>query len=81
MTTLPNLVASIVQAVQVVNVNLIRDLERESQTLDRIGDGFAQIFERRTFVVYSFEEELALGRNKVYIARILMTHSNLLVMG
>jgi len=64
-TTLPKLVASIVQAVQDVNVDLIRDLERESQTLDRIGDSFAQILNKRTFTVYSFEEELALGGKKI----------------
>ena len=74
------MVASIIQAVQDVNVDLIRDLERESQTLDRIGDGFSQILDRRTFTVFSFEEELALGGRKVCIARILMTWSNSFVM-
>ena len=63
-TTVPKLVASILQAVQDVNVDLIRDLERESQTLDRIGDGFGQILDRRIFTVYSFEEELAMGAGR-----------------
>ena len=61
LTTLPKLVASIIQAVQDVNVDLIKDLERESQTLDRVSDYFGQILDRRTFTVFSFEEELAVG--------------------
>ena len=60
-TTLPKLVASIIQAVQDVNVDLIRDLERESQTLDRIADSFGQILVRRMITVFSFEEELGMG--------------------
>lgn len=61
MTTLPKLVASIIKAVQDVNVDLIRDLERESQTLDRIADSFGQILVRRMITVFSFEEELGMG--------------------
>ena len=66
-TTLPKLVASVIQAVQEVNVDLIRDLERESQTLDRIGVTFGQILDRRTFGIFSFEEELATRGRKVCI--------------
>ena len=60
-TTLPKLITSILQAVQEVNVDLLRDLEINSQTLDRIADGFSQILDKRTFMVFSFEEELAMG--------------------
>ena len=60
--------ASIVEAVQEVNPDLIRDLEMNSQTLDRIADGFSQILDRRTFTVFSFEEELAMEGRKVCIA-------------
>ena len=68
MTTLPKLIASVIEACQDVNANLLQALERESETLDRIGDGFGQILDRRTFTVYSFEEELAMGGRKVRIA-------------
>ena len=68
MTTLPKLVATIIQAVQDVNVELIRDVETNSQTLDRITDSFCHILNRRTFTVFSFEEELAMrGGRKVCI--------------
>ena len=67
MTTLPKSVAAIFRAVQWENVDLIRDLERESQTLDRIADSFDQILDRRTFSVSSFEEELSMaGGRKVW---------------
>ena len=53
MTTLSKLVVSVIQAVQDVNVDLIRDLEKESQTLGRIGDSFGQILHRLNFTVFS----------------------------
>ena len=64
-TTLPKLIATVIGAFQEVNVNLLQDLERESEILDRIGDSFGQILDRRTFTVFSFEEELAMGGRKV----------------
>ena len=74
MTTLPKLVASIIQAVQDVNMELIRDVETNSHTLDRIADSFGQIMDRRTFTVFSFEEELAMrGGRKVCIGSMAMT--------
>ena len=66
-TTLPKMIASVIAAFQDVNVNLLQALERESETLDRIGDSFGQILDRRTFSVYSFEEELAIVGRKVSI--------------
>ena len=73
-TTLPKLVAAIIQAVQDVNVDLMRDLERESQTLDRIADSFSQILDRRMFSVFSFEEEIAVGGGrKVCIVYMVMS--------
>ena len=77
MTTLPKLIASVVQAFQEVNMDMIQDLERESQTLDRIGDSFSQILERQKLTVFSFEEELAMpwGR-KVCIEWMPMVQSD-----
>ena len=73
MTTLPKLVATIIQVVQDVNVKLIRDVEMNSDTLDRIADSFSQIMDRRTFMVFSFEEELAMqGGRKVCIGYVVM---------
>jgi hypothetical protein len=70
MTSLPKLVALVVQAaLQNANDSLIRDLERDSQTLDRMREGFSQILHRRTFVIWSFVEELPVaGIGKVYPA-------------
>jgi hypothetical protein len=45
-------------ALRNTNVNLIQDLERDSQILDRIGDSFSRILDKRTFTVWSFVEEL-----------------------
>ena len=75
--TLPKLIASVIQAFQDVNVELIQDLERESQTLDRIGDSFGQILDRRTFTVFSFEEELAMGGKKVCMAYMAHWHGQI----
>ena len=55
-------------ALQNSNVNLVRDLKRDSQTLDRIGDSFSRILDRRTLDVWSFVEELPIpGFGKVFI--------------
>ena len=56
-TTLPKLIASVIPAFQDVNVDLVQDLDRASQTLARIGDSFGQILDRQTFTLFSFEEE------------------------
>jgi protein SERAC1 len=67
-SSLAKVVASIAKvAFQTVNEDLIRDLERDSQILDRIRDSFSRILNRRTFTVWSFVEELAtIGVGKVY---------------
>ena len=75
-TTLPKLIASVIEAFEDVNVNLLQDLERESETLDRIGDSFSQIFDRRAFTVFSFEEELAIGGRKVCLGYMRMPQLN-----
>jgi len=62
--SLSKLVATIVQSVQGVDDNLMSDLERESQTLDRITDGFSQILNRRSITVFSFVEELGMLEGK-----------------
>ena len=58
------LVAAIIQAVQDVNVEVIRDIETNSQTLDRIADSFSQILDRRTFTVFSFEKNWQCGEGR-----------------
>jgi len=72
MTSIANVVASVAQiALQNPRVDLIRDLERDSQTLDRIGDSFGRILDKRTLAVWSFAEELALkGIGKVCMSPI-----------
>ena len=74
--TLPKLIASVIEACQDVNVNLLQDLEKESETLDRIGDSFSQILDRRTFKVFSFEEEFGMGGRKVSLAYMRMPQWN-----
>ena len=48
-------------------MELIRVVETNSQTLDRIADGFSQILDRRTFTVFSFEEELEKRMNWIHV--------------
>ena len=62
--SLSQLVAAIVQSVQGVKEILLSDLERESQTLDRITDSFFQILNRRSISVFSFVEELGTSDGK-----------------
>jgi hypothetical protein len=69
MTSLAKVVASVAQvAFQSTNVNLIRDLERNAQTLDRVREGFSRILDKRTLTVWSFVEARAVkGGSKVDI--------------
>jgi hypothetical protein len=73
MTSLAKVVASVARvALQNPNDSLIRDLERDSQTLDRIRDSFSRILDKRTLSVWSFVEELAMkGGRKVYTSHAL----------
>jgi len=60
-TSIAKVVASVARiALQNPHTNLIRDLERDSQTLDRIGDSFGRILHKRTLTIWSFSEELAM---------------------
>jgi hypothetical protein len=72
MSSLPKLVSSIAKvALQAVNDDLIRDLERDSPILDRVRDNFSRILDRCTFTVWSFAEELpTTWVGKVYISRL-----------
>ena len=67
MTSIAKVVASVARiALQNPNTNLIRDLERDSQTLDRIGNSFSRILDGRTLSIWSYSEELAMtGIGKV----------------
>ena len=67
MTSIAKVVASVARiALQNPHTNLIRDLERDSQTLDRIADSFGHILDKRTLTIWSFSEELAMtGIGKV----------------
>jgi hypothetical protein len=60
--SLSMLVAAIVQSMQGVDENLMGDLERESQTLERIKDSFFQILNRRSITVFSFVENMLDGK-------------------
>jgi len=61
MNSIAKVMASVAHmALQNPRLDLIRDLERDSQTLDRIGDNFSQILDKRTLAIWSFAEELAL---------------------
>jgi hypothetical protein len=61
-TTLAIVVASVAQiTLRNANVNILRDLERDSQTLDRIRDSFRRILDGRTLKIWSFVEELSIS--------------------
>ena len=72
MASIAKVVASVAQlALQNPRLDLIRDLERDSQILDRIGDSFCRILDKRTLTVWSFAEELAMtGIGKVWTSLI-----------
>jgi len=65
--TLAKVVATVAQvALHSVDTSLIRDLERDSETLDRLRDSFSLILHKRTVTIWSFVEELPLpGVGKV----------------
>jgi hypothetical protein len=69
MTSLGKVVARVSQIVlRNANVNLITDLERDSQTLDRIRDNFSRVLHKHTLTIWSFVEELSisgLGRVRI----------------
>jgi len=72
-TSIAKVVASVAGiALQNPHTNPIRDLERDSQTLDRIGDSFSRILDKRTLTIWSFSEELAMtGIGKVCLPPII----------
>jgi len=72
MTSIAKVVASVAQmALRNPDLDLIRDLERDSHYLDRIGDNFGRILNRRTLAIWSFAEELAMaGIGKVCMSPI-----------
>jgi hypothetical protein len=65
--SLSKVVASVAQlALPNSNVDLIRSLEKDSQILDRIRDGFSRILDKRSLTIWSFIEELPIrGVGKV----------------
>ena len=72
MESLAKVVASLSRVpMQGANDGLIRDLERDSQTLDRIRDSFSRVLACRTVTVWSFVEELAMrGERRVCVYRM-----------
>lgn len=72
LASLTKVVASVAQiALQNVNDNLFRELERDSSTLDRIRDRFSRILDKRVVTIWSFVEELTTtGVGKVFIRRL-----------
>ena len=62
MTSIAKVVASVARiALQNPPTSLIRDLENDSQTLDRIRDSFGQFLDKRSLTIWSFSEELAMS--------------------
>jgi hypothetical protein len=60
MASIAKVVAAVVRlALQSSNDRLIREIERDATTLDRIQDGFSRILDKRTLTIWSFTEELA----------------------
>jgi hypothetical protein len=71
-SSLSKVVASVAQfALPNANLALIRSLERDSQTLDRIRDSFGRILDKRSLSVWSFVEELPIKGTKKVILMIL----------
>jgi hypothetical protein len=72
--SLAKVVASVAQiASRNTNVNVLRDLERDSQTLDRIRDSFRRILGTRTLKIWSFVEEFSIsgvGRVRIPYERV-----------
>ena len=59
-TSFAKVAANVVRvALRSTNDKLIREIERDSPTLDRLSDNFVRILDRRKFMVWSFVEELA----------------------
>jgi hypothetical protein len=67
--SLSNVVTSVARvALPTGNVDLIRNLEKDSQILDRIRDSFSRILDKRRLTIWSFTEELPIrGVEKVHI--------------
>jgi len=67
MNSTVKVVASVAQmALQNPRLDLIWDLEKDSQMLYRVGDSFSRILDKRTLAVCSFSEGLPLtGIGKV----------------
>jgi hypothetical protein len=60
MASIAKVVAAVARlALQSTNDHLIRDIERDATILDRIGDSFSRILDKRTLTIWSFTEELA----------------------
>jgi hypothetical protein len=60
MASLATVVSSVVGVVVRTNANLVRGLEGESETLDRLRDNFSLILAKGNLSVWSFVEELAM---------------------
>ena len=46
-------------------MDVIQDLEKDSQILDRISDSFGQILDRQRLTVFYFEEEFAMPGGRI----------------
>jgi hypothetical protein len=57
MASLAQVLSSVVGLFVQTNRNLVRDLERNSQTLDRLQDSFSRILVNGSLSVWSFKEE------------------------
>ena len=56
------------------NTKLLRALERNSETLDRVGDGFIQSMLKHNIKIYSFREEVEIRRLFIFHSLVSETH-------
>jgi hypothetical protein len=82
MASLAAVMSSIIGVVMRTNANLVRNLERESGTLDQLRDSFSQILANGTLSVWSFAEALAMpGTDRVCpFVRRRFAHYSLLLL-
>jgi len=83
MASIAKVVAAVARlALQSTNDHLIRDIERDTTTLDRIGDSFSRILDKRTLAIWSFTEELAsTSFGKVTLSLCRLWHARHLIIG
>jgi hypothetical protein len=73
MASLAQVISSVVGVFVPTNHNLVQDLERDSQTLDRLRDSFSRILVDGSLSVWSFNEELLMRGARQVLLSIIVT--------